>query len=451
MTVRPRRCRPRLERLEGRDTPSNLTVTFSSLSHTLTVVGDSLNNDLKFQATPGDPTKFQLSSASDTLNHLAGPFVSPSGVKNITVRLLDGDDSVTFLNTGGPIDLQGNLSINGANGANRVTSTDLKVEKAFSITNGTNTAGSDVNSLANLTVGGSLIIKNGDGDTQTSVFRNSVGLSAVVGNFSITNGTGQDLDNLLDTNVGGSVTFKNGHGNAAGHAGYITIQNGYNTSARSEIKGNVTVSDSDGNVDAYDNIFDTEVLGNVTFNHGPGSAVTEFDGGATPLPVIIRGSLTLTGTGGNQVQVGNSSQQSGLIVGKNFSVSSGGAADTVALNKLEVGGTTRLNLGDGANNVTIDDSRFAGTFTLTTGAGGDVINLDTTAGSGGPTTFERPVVITLGAGNDTLTRAGITDANQELVILDTFVIHHGTGSDVDVPPAAGHELFPLLTSIQWVS
>src|SRR5262245_3418667 len=62
-------------------------------------------------------------------------------------------------------------------------------------------------------------------------------------------------------------------------------------------------------------------------------------------------------------------------------VTSGGAADTLTFNKLEVDGITRLNLGDGANKVTIDDALFAGAFTLKTGAGGDVVNLDTGAGA----------------------------------------------------------------------
>jgi len=451
MTLRPRRCRPRLEFLEGRDTPSNLTVTFSSRSHTLTVVGDSLNNTLTVQAAIGDPTKFQLSSASDTLNHLAGPFVSPSGVKNLTIRLLDGDDTVTFGNTGGPIHLQGNLSINGGDGANTVISTDLTVDKAFSITNGTSTAGQDSNGLTNLTVGGSLTINNGTGGSTTTVSRNSPGLSTIVGNFNITNGTGVDFDNLYDTNVGGNVTFKNGHADATGHAGFLTVANSFNSSSRSEIKGNVSVTYLDGNVVSYDNIFDAEVLGNVTFNHGPGSALTIIDGAAVAQPVVIRGNLTFTGTGANEVKVGAYSANTGLIVGKNFTVTSGAAADKITLNKLEVDGTTKLSLGDGANIVNIDDSRFVGAFNLTTGSDIDTVGLDTVAGSSGPTTFVRPVVITLGAGNDTLTRAGITDANQQLVILDTFVVHYGAGtSNVQILPGAGHEVYPFSTSIQWV-
>ena len=38
-------------------------------------------------------------------------------------------------------------------------------------------------------------------------------------------------------------------------------------------------------------------LGNVTFNHGPGTATTYLDGYQTSLPVIVRGNLRLTGSG----------------------------------------------------------------------------------------------------------------------------------------------------------
>jgi hypothetical protein len=72
-TLRRHRCRPRLECLEGRDTPSNLTVSFSGLTHTLTVVGDNLNNNLTVAGVAGDNTKFVLTSTSDTFNHNARP------------------------------------------------------------------------------------------------------------------------------------------------------------------------------------------------------------------------------------------------------------------------------------------------------------------------------------------------------------------------------------------
>lgn len=447
MSMRRRLC---LERLESRDNPSNFTVNFSGVTHTLTITGDNLNNNLTVTGVGGDATKFSLSSATDTFNNNPGPLVTPSGVKNIAIVLRDGDDAVTFTNTV-PIDLLGNLSIRGGNGATNVTATDMKVEHNVTILNGTNTSGTDVTNLYNPNIGGRLLINNGAGNTNTNVYRTSPGLSTIGGNASVTNGTGFDDTQFFDINFGGNVTISNGHANASGNTGHSWIYNFSNTGARSVVKGNVTVSNLDGNVTSYDGIWDTEVLGNVTFNHGAGSVTTYFDAYQTTLPVVIRGSLTMTGTGSNTVKVGTPEyNQTGLIVGKNLTVTTGGAADALTFNKLEVGGNTRLTLGNGNNTLTIDDSVFTGTFLLMTGTGGDTVNLDHTAGTTASTTFSRAVLLFLGAGDDAVVRAGGGDGNQLLVVLDTFIIHHGSGAGDSTTSTVGHELFPFGTSIQYV-
>jgi hypothetical protein len=450
MRLRRNRFRPCLERLEDRDTPSNFSVNFSGLTHTLTIVGDNQNNSLTVQGVAADVTKFILSSPTDTFNQLAGPFTSPSGVRNIAIRMLAGDDSVTFGNTV-PIDLKGNLSINGGDGANSVTATDLTVEKNFSITNGKNTSGTDDTTLTNLSVGGSLTINNKAGDTSTSITRNSAGISTIGGNLSITNGTGEDQNDIHDMNVGGNVTINNGHGNAqTGLAGYTWFYNFNNTGYRAQIKGNYTVSYLDGNVSSYDGIWDTEVHGDVTFHHGSGSATTNFDGFVTSLPVIIRGNLTMTGSGANTVTIGTQYKHTGLILNKNLTVTTGAAADTLTFNNLEVGGITKLAQGDGNNTVTIDDSVFVGSFTLTTGSGNDQVFLDHTAGTSAPTIFEAPVFISQGAGADFVARDGTTDANQEIIALSTFVIHYGGNAGDSTSYNTSQEIFPFGGSIQWV-
>lgn len=70
-----RRCRPRLERLEGRDVPGNLTVTYAAASRTLTVVGDAGNNDLTVHQDSGG--FFILSSTTDSINNNNGPYFPP--------------------------------------------------------------------------------------------------------------------------------------------------------------------------------------------------------------------------------------------------------------------------------------------------------------------------------------------------------------------------------------
>ena len=450
MTPRCHHFRPRLECLEGRDTPSNFTVNFSVLTHTLTIVGDNANNSLTVQGDAGDPTKFHLSSPSDTFNHNPGTFDSPSGVKNITIQMLGGDDSVTFGNSV-PIDLKGNLSVSGGDGANSVTATDLKVEKNFSITNGKNTSGTDVNNLVNLTVGGSLTISNGAGDTSTIIARNSAGVSTIGGSLSITNGAGEDHNNIYDTNVGGNVTVNNGHGNAqSGLAGFTWFYDFNNTGHPAQIKGNYTVTYLDGNVSSYDGIWDTAVHGNVTFNHGSGSATTNIDGFVTSLPVIIQGNLTMTGSGANTVTIGTEYQHTGLILGKNLTVTTGAGDDKLTFNKLDVGGITTLAQGNGNNTFTVDDSVFIGKFTLTTGSGNDQVFLDHTTGTSAPTIFEGPVLINQGAGIDSAVRDGTTDANQELICLSTFVIHYGGNGGDSSSFNFSQEIFPFGGFIQWV-
>jgi hypothetical protein len=449
MTARRRHYCPHLECLEGRDTPSNLTVSFSAMTHTLTVVGNSAGNTLTVQGVAADPTRFTLFSPSDTFNGGAGPFTTPTGVRNITIRLLGGNDTVTISNAV-PIDLKGNLSINGGSGANSVTTTDLTVEGNFSIINGTNASGQDANQFQRLTVGGSLTINDGTGDSLTRFSRDSVGVSAIGGNLSITNGSGSDDTRIIDMNVGGSVTINNGRGNeqtrSAGVTQITNRFNQFNTGARGQIRGNVSVSYLDG--DSVNLIEDTDIHGNATFNHGPGSATTMIDGNFTALPVVVRGSLTFAGTGANTIEVGNGLGRTGLIVGRNLTVTTSAAADTLYFNKLEVDGATRFVLGDGNNSVGIDDSLFAGAFTLTTGAGNDQVSLDPNPGAPGPTTFGGRVLIVQGAGADQVVRAG-TSAASMLIVLDTFVIHHGTGRD-ETLITPGHEIFLFGGLIQYV-
>lgn len=414
--------RPRLEVLEGREVPANLTVTFSG--GTLTVIGDDNPNDVTFRGDVGDKTHFTLTSAG-TINNLPSPFSTPGGVKNIVVKMLAGNDTVTFDNSV-PIDVLGNLKIDGGNGANSVLTTDLKVEKNFAITNGTNTAGSDQSYLTNLSVGGNLSIKNGDGDTYTVIQRSSAGASTIHGNVKVTNGDGQDLFVLRDTNVGGNVKVNNGHASAGGVAGLTQIFNAYNKVLHSVIGGSVSVSYRDGNMSGIDAIADTEVMGNVTFSHGSGSFSTGIDSYSTTTPVMVHGSLSILGTGSNTVNVGANTgfgHGAGLVVGKKFTVTSGSGNDTLTLNNVHVGSNSKFSLGDGTNTINIDDSVFDGKFRLTTGDGSDTFNLERTVGSHSATEFRKAVLIALGGGADSgYVAYSHTDANQAVVVWSTFVV-----------------------------
>lgn len=371
------------ERLEDRlPLAGNITATVSG--NTLKLTGDVEANVLTIQADAADETKFTVSSSTGTINTTIAQgtdFSTPTGVKNITIDLREGDDRVIFGNDVKPIVVQGNVTIKGGAGANDVVGTDLTVQKNLSITNGANPAGSDDSEFINLNVGGSVTVKNGDGDSDTEFFRNSAGDSTIGGNLSVTNGVGVDYFYLIDTNVSGNVTVKNGKMAANGVAGETEIYNDQNTTARSTIGGNVSVSYTDGHGTGgeEDGIWDTEVFGNVTFNHGSGAFRTDFDGYSVDQPVVIRGNLALKGTGAQTVVTGDVYFAKGLIVGKNFDLSAGALEDVVRLDKLAVTGKANFKLGDGPNSLTVPaggDTTVEKSWTITGGKDVDTIRFD---------------------------------------------------------------------------
>ena len=115
MNLLRNRFRPRLEHLESRDTPSNLTVAFAD--NTLTIKG-ATDNKLTIEGNASDATQFTIaSSGSDTFNGNPSPYSSPSGVHNMTFTLTGDTDEVDFDDAVRNIVLEGSLSINTGAGA----------------------------------------------------------------------------------------------------------------------------------------------------------------------------------------------------------------------------------------------------------------------------------------------------------------------------------------------
>jgi hypothetical protein len=424
MRRRTHSVRSYVDLLEARELPAgNLTVTFSAVTHTLTVVGDANADNVTVKGDAISQTNFLLTS-SGTINGLASPFPTPTGVKNLVFKMLGGVASVTFDPTI-PITVQGSVTFNGGTGQNSVTATQLTVGKNLSITNKASVV-DDLVTLTNFSAGGNVTIRNGGGNTLTQIVRDSAGLSTIRGNMTVTNGTGQDSFYLNDTNVDGNVTINNGHGDAGGHAGLVNIFNQYNSAFRSIIGGNLTVTYLDGNTADYDGLFDTEVLGNVTYNHGTGAFTTYMDGFNTKLPVLIHGNLTITGTGANSLGFGTVASRTGLIVGNRFTLTSGGGtAETLSFRNFQVGGDTSIRLGDGGNMVTIDDSYFGGRFTLVSSSGNDTFNVETTAGTSSATEFRKAVLVDFGTGTGQFNIAAngpIPDGGQVVIAYGTFVL-----------------------------
>ena len=472
----PGRLRPRLELLEGRDTPGMLTFTYAAASRSLTVVGTSSHDQLSIDLAGSGG--LALSSSTGAFQDSGGqvlnsPMLFTLPVDNLTVRLHGGDDDLVI--GPNPVRLSGSLVVAGGGGNNTLTVGGLSVDGNLTVTNGvgadstlmtfldiggaltvangaggsttaitltgrdhpfthsvavTNGAGADSTTLTDLMVAGPVAVTNGGGGSRTVIDRDAIDQPRVGGNVTVTNGAGTDEFELADTNVNGSVTVQNGSGGANGNAGHTWVYKPTGA-GREVIGGDLSVSYLDGDVTAVpDELLDAQVLGSVTFNHGLGNSETILDGKRTALPAIVRGDLTFTGSGRAIIRHNDFPNTFGLVVGGSFLVTAGAGDDQVFLNRADIGGRTVLTLGGGANLVSVDDTVFHGSVTITTGAGADTIALDTRAGTAAPTTFERPVLISLKGGNDTVSTGGSADAMQHLVVFAPSVIHHGAGTDV---------------------
>jgi hypothetical protein len=432
------RRRPRLEALEGRDTPGNLTVSFSPLTHTLTVVGDANDNDVTVTGDATSQTHFALTSTG-TINGQPSPFSTPAGVKNLVFKMGDGSDTVT-LDPTVPITVQGSVSINGGAGVNLVTATRLTVGQNLSVTNAAQTTDFDTVQLIDLSAGGSVRVSNAGGNSITSISRDSPGVSTIRGDVTVTNGTGTDYTGVNDTTVDGNIAVNDGHGSPSGQAGQTKVYNIWNRAFRSVVGGNLAVTYLDGDVVASDSVGDAEVFGNVTFNHGSGDFLTNLNGFNTKLPVLIHGSLTVTGSGANSAELGTFGSGPGVIVEKGFTLTSGGGtAETLSFKNVHVGGNTSIKLGNGGNTVTIDDSYFGGRFTLVSGAGADTFSVETAANTSSATEFKKAALVDLGAGIDQFDIAaeGNLAGGQVVVAWGAFVLQSPHGGVV-----AGAIVFP---------
>jgi hypothetical protein len=432
-----------LEPLEGRDTPGNLTVTYAALTHTLTVVGDAGSNSVRVQGSLGDPTHFFLTSSGGTINGQVGSYSSPSGVQNLVFRMLAGSDGVSF-DSLFPVRVQGSVTFDGGDGATMVyVPHGLRVVGNLTILSGT---GYDMESFVDLSVGGAFTIRNSDGGSYLTINRSAPGVSTIGGAMTVVNGAGRDETRVFDLNVGGNLTIQNGLADSFGTGGYIQILNYKNSTIRSQIRGSVSLSFANGSGSAE--ISNVEIGGDASFGYGTGIGSTDLDAEVSAVSSIVRGSVTVSGTGRQTVFLGTGLSESDLLVGGRLTVIAGPGADIVNLGRVLVSGATSLWLGEGNNTTVIDDCVFAGTFSLLTGSGADTIKLETSTGTKNATTFKGAVTISEGAGADSLTLAGPTDAGQAIVALGTFVVHHGAGADLFFPNN-DHLFFPFGTSLAY--
>jgi hypothetical protein len=424
--------KPTLETLESRLTPAG-AITSSFANGTWTLTGDVAANSIAINPT-GTAKKFTVVGLDG--ESFTGA-MTRGNVENIVINLGDGADTVRVNNTANPMTLAGKLIIHGGDGSNYVRIDRVTVKKSLKITNGTADPGNNHEVyLSDSKVSGNVSATSLAGDTIFTAYQDDVA-SSIGGNLIVTNGDGRDRVDIIDTPIGGDVVVHNGHGDAFGQAGRFWMFNSENTTSRSVVSGSIKVTNLTGEV-SYNGIWDTVVKGNVTFDHGSGPAAVHFDDYSLPLPVRIRGNLTIRGTGATYVETGISQELlQGLSVGKNLSITTGDAADMLVLHQLEVGLATTIKTGGGADEITIDDSVFHGplpsvkpvSFLLETGAGNDLVRLDTSDGTAGVVAFERVAQIDLGLHDDTLTLGFTGDAAREVQHAKKLTLLGNDGTD----------------------
>jgi hypothetical protein len=402
-----------IEALEQRIAPA---VLIGTVGHKLVIKGDNLGDTITIDGVVGHPGNFTVTAGS-TVSHV-------TGITDMAIMLGNGSDSLNFSNSVQAVDITGSLTITSTGGGKTLSAYDLTVGKNLSITYANAPGVQQSNTLVDPTIGGSVTIHNGNSSGDNYFYRDAAGNSTIHGNVTIANGAGYNETTIEDINVGGNVTVTNGpaptSGVHSGYAGYVEIYNYYNNSALSIIRGNVSVSYKTGVVD-YDGIWDTEVLGNVTFNHGSGSTTTDFDGYVTTLPDIFRKDLTITGTGPAVVTVGTQYQGTGLQLQGALKITSGGN-DYLNFEKLDVGGTTTLTDGKGTNTTTINDSVFVGAFKFADATGTDTISIDTGSGTTLPTVFEQAAAITMGKGGSGSVTFGGSSAGEVVDAYSTISV-----------------------------
>lgn len=117
-----------LEELEARIAPAG-GVVVTQAGGSLTITGDADDNEIEI--TQVGVGEFQIASGTSatTINGGAGPVVFQGVTKDLKFAMGEGDDSVTLTD----LNIAGNLTFDGGNGANTLTTENLAVTKAVTV------------------------------------------------------------------------------------------------------------------------------------------------------------------------------------------------------------------------------------------------------------------------------------------------------------------------------
>lgn len=379
-----------------------VTLTDAALTGTVTFLGGSGNNRLNIDG-------------AGNFSGLAGP--SPGNVTVGGVSVTNGDGDDTFTVGGGSHTINGNVVIRNGEGFSNTSFGFLgaDVTNVTGAVGVTNLNGNDFFAAlgTSATFTGPITLSHGNGGSDTTF---GAGTTAAVGGITVTCGAGNDDFNTNGTTftVGTptarrNLTIRNGTG------GGSTDQN-FNATTNT-INGNLSVTAAAGDDDFSVNGTNFVVRGNLTVSTGSGGGTTSI----TPTQVVdIDGAVVVTAGQGNDtldfggatsVDVGSVSLTSGN--GSSTLTFSGATATvTGAVRHTHLAGTSTTTFG--AASVTID-----GTITSTHGDGTDTLEAT------GSVFKAAAITIRNGAGGST-TEFGATTSN---TLTGNIGIVNGDGSD----------------------
>jgi hypothetical protein len=350
-------------------------VTAAVYGGNLIVTGDNHGANITISQPRAD--QITLTGDGTTVNGSTHPTTFTGVTQGLRINLGNGNNSLTFDETN-PITLRGNLSVNDGRGSNTISTLP--------------------GSPGSLNVGGNVSILNQPGPLE-----------------QIT---------LTNLNVNGDVRIQNLGGDSLVKINVASAGNALPPSGNT-IRGNLLIANGPGNVDQTD-LSALNVKRNVQILNRGGEALTSIDRGSSSS--TIGGELQIIDRNAQTAQT----DVEGVKVGRDLQVAAWGPGNsTIIVQSSQVGGTTNLQGGNGGDGVVVGDSTFGGAFHLKTGKGDDSIAIGTlvpstlyevelevviengvpvtkivtvpeTIMSGGNVTFNAPVTVNLGGGDDTL-------------------------------------------------
>jgi hypothetical protein len=397
--------RPRVEGLEARWTPADLTAVVSNGVLSITAVTADAVEGLTVLSGAAPGTVDVVPDTGTTVNGQPATAHFP-GVTSVRVSLRGGDDRIGVEE----LEIPGSLTVQSGDGANFVDIYRSRIAGNVTVTSGNNPTGAEDRIFIEsyVWVGGKTAISHAGGPGRCEVF-NQVEIG---GGLAINGGSGDDDVALKNVRLTGNARVNlGGGGNSA------RISDAF-------IAGSVAVTGAAEGDSVV--VSDTTTTGSLTANLGGGDNSVSLDShsmGSSVGSRIGRNLSIQTGSGVDFVALGG---QQPVLVGGTLTVRTGDEVqgDALIIHDLTCLGAVDIDLGQGDDLCAVDAesadavvSRFGSSFKVQAGGGQDIVTLGT------PTyqkvMFARPPVLNGGGGDDTayLLNYGVGDTNAPLTPL----------------------------------